>query len=93
MTLLLLAAALLQAAPEGDLIVVTAHAKKCDITLADRVLSDPEFAARAAEWRAGRPVRIYAPPGTDYKCLAKIMDKLGAKGVVRARFVDSPDAP
>ena len=82
-----------QAAPEGDMIVVTAERKKCSMKLASRVLSDPEFEAHLPEWRAGRPLRVYAPAGASYKCLARIVFKLNDKGVTNFRFVDRPDAP
>ena len=82
-----------QPAPEGDLIVVTAERRKCSMKLANRVLSDPEFKAHLAEWRVGRPLRVYAPAGASYKCLAKIVFKLNDKGVTNFRFVDHPDAP
>jgi len=84
----LAAALLLQQPGDGDTIVVTASRHKCSVRLADKLLSDPEFAAHAAEWAAGRPVRVYAPAASDTACLAKIMFKLSAKGVRVAHFVD-----
>lgn len=91
MLALLLAAFALQQTPptvEGDEIIVRATKRKCAVGVADRLLSDKEFKARAAEWAAGKPVRVIVPPRTDYKCLAKIMFKLNDHGVVRADFVD-----
>ncbi|MBO9714928.1 hypothetical protein [Sphingomonas sp.] len=76
-------------APE-DVIVVTAKKHKCRLSIASRVISDSEFQKRAAEWAAGRPVRVMVPAGTDYQCLAKIMFRLNDHGVKRAAFVDAP---
>lgn len=92
-------AALLQAAappapppaavpPAGDDIVVVASRQKCGIAIANRVLSSREFDRRSAEWAAGVPVRVIVPPGSDYRCLSKIMFKLADRGVTRAAFVD-----
>ena len=86
--MLLAAALLLLQADDGDMIVVTASRRKCSVRLADKLLSDPEFSAHAAEWAAGRPVRVYAPRASDTACLAKIMFKLSEKGVRVAHFVD-----
>jgi hypothetical protein len=82
-----------QSAPpvaEGDEIVVRATRRKCAIEIAHRTVSDAEFKARAADWAAGRPVRVIVPAGTGYKCLARIMFRLNDHGVVRAVFVDAP---
>lgn len=73
---------------EGDEIIVRATKRKCAVEIADHILSDREFKARAAEWATGKPLRVIVPPRTDYKCLAKIMFKLNDHGVVRADFVD-----
>lgn len=75
-------------APAEDEIVVRASRRKCEMAIADRILSDAEFKARAAEWAAGKPVRVIVPNGTDYKCLAKIMFRLNDHGVTHAAFVD-----
>jgi hypothetical protein len=89
---LLLAAALAQTADasEPDEIVVRGTRKKCRIEIAHRVVSDADFKARAAEWAAGKPIRVIVPAGTDYKCLARIMFRLNDHGVTRANFVDAP---
>lgn len=89
----LVAALLLQQQPpsDGDTIIVTGSRHKCSVRLADKPLSDPEFAAHAAEWAAGRPVRVYAPAASDTACLARIMFKLSEKGVRVAHFVDERD--
>jgi predicted transcriptional regulator of viral defense system len=73
--------------PVAD-IVVTARERKCDVSIADRLISDKEFRARAREWATGTIVRVHAPDRTSYRCLAKIMFKLGDHGVTRAEFVD-----
>jgi hypothetical protein len=74
--------------PADEIVVVSSRKRKCRMELANRVLSNAEFKARAAEWAAGKPVRVLVPPRTDYKCLAKIMFKLNEHGVRRANFVD-----
>ena len=82
-----------QAAPPevvGDEIVVRASRRKCRMEIANRILSDSEFKARAAEWAAGRPIRVVVPAGTHYRCLAKIMFRLNDHGVTRAHFLDAP---
>lgn len=80
-------ALLLQAASAPE-IVVTARRRKCDVSVADHILSDREFAARAPEWAAGEPLRVVAAQRTDYKCLAKIAFRLNDHGVKRFIFVD-----
>lgn len=69
-------------------VVVTARRRKakCSVAIADRVISDGEFRARAAEWAAGTPVRVVAPTSSDYQCLARIAFKLGDYGVKRIIF-------
>ena len=87
--MLLAAALLLQQPAEGDMIVVTAERSRCSVRLADKPLSDPEFAAHAAEWAAGRPLRVYAPRASDQDCLTRIVFKLNKKGVRVIHFVDA----
>lgn len=77
---------------DADEIVVTAVKQKCRVRLADRLLSDREFDARAREWAAGRPLRVVAPAGADYKCLARIAFRLNDRGVKLIHWVDAPDA-
>jgi len=79
--------------PADEIVVVSSRKRKCRMELAHRVLSDSEFKARAAEWAAGKPVRVLVPPRTDYKCLAKIMFKLNEHGVRRANFIDVKGEP
>jgi hypothetical protein len=73
-----------------DAIVVRGTRKKCRMEIAKHLIDDAEFKARAAEWAAGKPVKVLVPPATNYKCLAKIMFKLNDHGVTRAAFVDIP---
>jgi hypothetical protein len=74
--------------PADEIVVVSSRKRKCRMEIASRVISDKEFKARAADWAAGKPVRVIVPPRTDYKCLAKIMFKLNDHGVRRADFVE-----
>jgi hypothetical protein len=79
---------LLQAAPvpvPADVVVV-ARKRKCDVSVANRIVSDAEFRRRAAEWAGGTPVRVSAPTSADYKCLARIVLKLNEYGVTRVIF-------
>lgn len=71
----------------GDEVVVTAGKRRCDLSIADRLISDREFRDRAREWAAGRPVRIVVPDGASYRCQARIVFRLGKYGVHRAVFV------
>ena len=77
-------------APQPNDIVVRAVRHKCQIEIANRILSDPEFNARAKEWAQGVPVRVIAPAHADYKCLAKIAFRLNDKGVRLIYFIDPP---
>lgn len=85
--LLLLAQAATVAEPTPVDVVVTARRQRCDVSIANRVVSDAEFKARATEWAAGVPVRVVAPASADYKCLAKIAFRLADYGVTRITFV------
>jgi hypothetical protein len=69
-------------------VVVVAKRRKCDTSVAGRVLSDREFSRRAAEWAAGTPVRVVVPTRADIRCLAKITFRLADKGVRNVEFVD-----
>lgn len=102
MSPLLLSAALSQlAAPAAEQagaateIVVTGTARgRCRVELANRALSRRELAANAEEWAAlGTPVRVVAPAGADYKCLAKIAFRLNERGVRFIHFVRPDPAP
>ena len=77
---------------QADDIVVHAVRQKCEVRIADRIISDPEFNAHAKEWAQGKPVRVIAPARADYKCLAKIAFRLNDKGVRLIYFVDPADA-
>lgn len=81
-------AAVQQTPTEGDDIVIVARRRRCDLGIADRIMSDKEFRARAKEWAAGQLVRIRVPRGSSYMCQANIMFRLKRYGVVRAVFVD-----
>lgn len=72
----------------GDEVVVVARRRRCDLALAGRIVGSAEFRARAAEWRAGRPVTVVVPPDARVPCLAKIMFRLADHGATRAVFVD-----
>ena len=84
--LLLLQVAAAPPAVEEAEVVVTARRRKCEIAVADRIVRDREFRARAAEWAAGVPVRVVVRDGASYKCLAKIVFRLNEYGVVRVTF-------
>ena len=86
---MILLAALLQAAPVPADVVVVARKRRCDVSVANRILSSREFDARAAEWAAGVPVRVSAPDSSSRKCLAKIVFRLADRGVTRVEFVEA----
>ena len=67
-------------------VVVTARRRSCQVSIADRVVGSREFRARAAEWRAGTPVRVVVADGADYRCLARIAFRLREYGVTRIIF-------
>jgi len=77
----------------SDEIVVTAERRRCNIRLANQVLSAPDFDRHAAQWAAGRPVQVVVPTDAKVKCLAKIMFRLADHGVKQAAFVGSTSAP
>ena len=83
---MILLALLLQAAPAD--VVVVARRRRCDVSVADRILSSKEFDARTAEWAAGVPVRVHAPDTSSRKCLTRILFKLADRGVRQVEFVD-----
>ena len=85
--LLLVAQSAPLAEPTPVDVVVTARRRRCDVSVANRVVTDAEFKARAAEWAAGVPVRVTAPASADYKCLAKIAFRLADYGVTRITFL------
>lgn len=88
---LLIASMLLR--PDGAVaseVVVVAKSRKCDLAIGGRTMRDADFKRHAAEWAAGRPVRIVVPHAARTQCLAKIMFKLHDRGVTRAEFVDAP---
>jgi hypothetical protein len=83
---MILLALLSQAAPAD--VVVVARKKRCDIAVAERILSSAEFDARAAEWAAGVPVRVSAPTASSRKCLARIVFRLADRGVRQVEFME-----
>lgn len=78
-----------QSAPASDEITVTARRKRCNLSIAGRIVNDPEFRARAGQWRSGHPIRIRMASNARIQCLAKIMFRLADHGVTRAEFIDS----
>ena len=83
----LLALILLQVAPPGEAeVVVIARRRTCEISIADRIVKDREFRARAREWANGTPVRVVVADRADYRCLAKIAFRLKDYGVTRIVF-------
>ena len=88
---LLIASMLLR--PDGAVdseVVVVAKSRKCDLAIGGRTMRDADFKRHAAEWAAGRPVRVVVPHAARTQCLAKIMFKLHDRGVTQAEFVDAP---
>lgn len=97
--LVLLAAALAgqppAAAPAEDaeaaqeIIVTGTRHGRCEVRLADRALSERQFEAHAGEWaRLGRAVRVRVPPGSDRRCLTRIVFRLYDRGVRLVHFAD-----
>lgn len=78
---------------EAPEIVVRAVRQKCRVQLADRLLTNREFATKARQWARGEIVRVVSPRGANYQCLAKIAFKLNDYGVTRIHFVDRPEEP
>ncbi len=74
------------ATPPPDEVVVTAHKRKCQLSIADRIVRDKEFRARAAAWATGTPVRVVIADGASYRCLARIVFRLNEYGVTRVNF-------
>jgi len=87
--LVILLIAVAQNGSEADEVVVTGR-RTCDLSTAGRAISGKALDARAAEWRAGRTVRIAVPAGLRSRCLAKVMFRLHDRGVTTAEFVDLP---
>ena len=82
--------------PEPAEIIVTGMRKgRCRVRMAQRTLSDREFAAHAREWGAlGRPVSVVRPAGATHRCLARIVFRLHDHGVRLVHFRDAAeDAP
>ena len=71
-------------------VVVVANSRKCDLAVGGRTMRNADFKRHAAEWVAGRPVRVVVPHAARTQCLAKIKFKLHDLGVTQAEFVDAP---
>jgi len=69
-------------------VVVVSRRGRCDLSIANRIISDREFRAKTREWAANRAVRVRVPVGSTIRCEAKIMFRLGRYGVTRATFVE-----
>ena len=90
---LLIVIAFMQLHSDNDVpheIVVVAKSRKCDLAVGGRTMRNADFKRHAAEWVAGRPVRVVVPHAARTQCLAKIMFKLHDLGVTQAEFVDAP---
>lgn len=87
---MLFTALALQAGVAADDIVITAR-RRCDVEIAGRIIRAPEFRARAADWAAGRPVRVTVTRTAETKCLLAIVRQLHAHGVTRITFVEPKD--
>ena len=95
--LLALQAAPVAPAPQNEPIpediVVTAVLNSCKVKFADKNMTDAEFDRRAAEWKAGKPVRVISRGDADFACVRKIASKLFARGVMKIIFVDPNGKP
>ena len=73
----------------ADIVVTATSRRKCKVQLEDRSLSNSQLAQRAKSWAAsGTPVRVIAPRGAGYRCLAKVAFSLNQHGVTLIQFVD-----
>lgn len=75
-----------------DIVVVALPNRKCEVRLADKILSDADFHARARRWAAGEPARVFLSKGSNLQCRVKIVRQLEDWGVRLVEFVD-PSAP
>src|SRR3569623_2097400 len=55
--------------PQPDDIVVTAVRDTCTLRFADKTMTDAQFDARTAEWKAGRPVRMILRSDAAFPCV------------------------
>ena len=76
-----------------DDIIVSAVRNTCTLRFADKAMSDAQFEARSAEWKAGKPVRLLLRGNADFPCVRKIAKRLFDKGVTRIEFVDPNGKP
>lgn len=72
--------------PPADIVVV-ARERRCDVSIANRLISTAEFNKRATEWATGVPVRVRVPSDADLPCMYQIARKLGQRGVRRIVFL------
>jgi hypothetical protein len=91
--LLALAQTAPSADPPADDIVVTGTRESCTVRFADKAMTDAEFNAHAAEWKAGKPVRVVSRADSDLACVRRIASKLFSRGVTRIDFVDPQGKP
>ena len=79
--------------PQPDDVVVVANVNSCNLRFADKPMTDAQFDARAAEWKAGKPVRLILRSDADFPCVRKIAKRLFDKGVTRIEFIDPNGKP
>jgi hypothetical protein len=77
------------AADGPEIVIVGQPRHRCEVTLADRTLSEAQLAEKAKLWAAtATPLRIVRPRGADYGCIAKIARHLNRYGVQLIQVVD-----
>lgn len=81
-----------QAPGPDDIVVVARPDKRCEVRLAEKVLGDEDFHARARLWAAGAPARVFLSSGSNLQCRLKIVRKLEDWGVRLVEFIE-PDGP
>lgn len=80
--------------PGPDDVVVTARRNnKCELRLADKLLSDSEFRERAKAWAAGTPARVFLRNEASVHCRLKIVEQLAKWNVRMVEFVDPAGRP
>lgn len=90
-------AALFQEAPAepgpDDVVVTARRNNKCEVRLADKVLSDDEFREKAKTWAAGTPARVFLRNEASVYCRLKIVERLAKWNVRMVEFVDPAGRP
>lgn len=93
----LIAAAFVQEAPPepgpDDVVVTLRRNNKCEVRLADKILSDGEFRERAKAWAAGTPARVFLRNEASVFCRLKIVEQLAKWNVRIVEFVDPAGRP